>query len=281
MTSLTEKTAIITGPTSGIGRSFALHLAKKGYRLLLIARREDKLSELCRYVEQHYNTKASYLRADLAEEASIAMVEKELSQLPSVDLLINNAGFGVAGHFGEIPLQEQMNMVNVHISSTLRFTYAVLPAMKKQRRGAIINVASLSAFMVLPGNVMYATTKAAMIRFSQTLQTELQYYNIRVQALSPGFTRTDFHASIPRRSEYMQDIPKWLWISPEEVVKASLINLKGRRVICIPGIINKTLYHINKNKVIALLMRKMVGHRLKPLTKHNKAVVDHEAATTS
>jgi short-subunit dehydrogenase len=283
MTNTPFKLAVITGPTSGIGHAFAHKLADNGYHLLLIARSEDKLQQTTQLLKDKYNTQVNYIVADLAEDSDILKVENKLKQLDKIDLLINNAGFGVAGFFMEVSLEEQLKMLNVHITSTIRFSKAVLPAMMRQKKGYIINLASFAAFMELPGSVMYSTTKAAIIKFSQTLQSEVATYGIKVQALSPGFTPTNFHASIKRKAEFVDRVPRFLWTSIQKVVDTSLANLDNDKVICIPGSFNTLLFWMNKTPFLSRLMQHIAAKRQKkqasPATIIAKETIQKTAAT--
>ncbi len=247
-----KKIAIITGPTSGIGEAFAHKLAKQGFHLVLIARRKEKLHELSNQLSNLYNTTVNYIMADLSIESDIKQTEDRLKELPNVDLLINNAGFGIAGFFNDVPLEEQLRMINVHLASTVRFCKAVLPGMIEKQSGAIINVASFAAFMELPGSVMYSTTKAALIKFSQTLHNEVSPLGIKIQALSPGFTPTGFHTAIRRDSSVITNsVPDFLWTSVQKVVDTSLAELNSNSVICIPGKLNSILFWMNKSSLIS------------------------------
>jgi len=251
MHTTTKQLAVITGPTSGIGMAFAHKFASQGYNLLLVARRKQKLLELSNHLSKRYNIKADWISTDLSKEEDIKLIENKLSSLPRVDILVNNAGFGVAGYFMEVALEEQLKMVNVHITSTIRFCKAVIPAMAEAQKGTIINLASFAAFMELPGSVMYSTTKAAVIKFSQALQTEVKSYGIKIQALCPGFTPTSFHSSINRDAEFVKHIPGFLWTSIDSVVETSLSKLNKKRVVCIPGKVNTFVYWMNKVRILS------------------------------
>ncbi|MBS2211451.1 SDR family NAD(P)-dependent oxidoreductase [Carboxylicivirga mesophila] len=264
MTAPNKKIAIITGPTSGIGQAFAIKLAEQGYELLLIARRKEKLVELSSFLSANYNTTINYIVADLSKESDIQQVEQHIHSLQNIHLLINNAGFGIAGYFMEVSMEEQLRMINVHLTSTVRFSKAVLPEMIKQQSGYIINLASFAAFMELPGSVMYATTKAAIIKFSQTLQSEVGRYGIKIQALSPGFTPTSFHSAIDRKAEFVNRVPDFLWTPVEQVVEASLANLNSNKVICIPGTINTLLFWLNKSPLLSRWIQHVATKRQKP-----------------
>jgi len=252
------KLAVITGPTSGIGQTFAMQLADSGYNLVLIARREQLLEKLAERLTSTYQIKVKYLVADLSCEADITRVERYISSLYCIDILVNNAGFGVAGFFIDVAIEEQLRMINVHLTSTIRFCNAAIPAMSRRGKGYIINLASFAAFMELPGSVMYATTKAAVIKFSQVLQSELKDKGIMIQALSPGFTPTSFHSSIRRNTNFVDNIPSFLWTSMEQVVKTSLASVDRQKVICVPGRINAILFWLNRHPVLSGIMQSIV-----------------------
>ncbi|MCU4175027.1 SDR family NAD(P)-dependent oxidoreductase [Carboxylicivirga sp. N1Y90] len=269
--------ALITGPTSGIGKAFAFCLAEQGYDLVLVSRRKNQLKQLANSLLAKYHTHSECVVADLSLENDIARIENYIKSLNQLSLLINNAGFGVGGYFLQVPLAEQMQMVNVHLSSTIRFCRAAIPILAKEKNGSIINVASFSAFMQLPGSVMYTTTKAAVVSFSQTLQLELKPSGIKVQALCPAFTPTSFHASINREVKFVEQIPDYLWIPAEKVVNYSLKSLKRKRVVCVPGFLYQTIYTLNKHPLISALIHRIARPKqqnlktLTPLAKNKEA----------
>lgn len=249
--------ALITGPTSGIGKAFAFRLAEQGYDLVLVSRRKNQLEQLASSLFGKYHTHSECLVADLSLEEDIRRIEQYIKGLKQLSLLVNNAGFGVGGYFLQVPLAEQMQMVNVHLNSTIRFCRAAIPILTKGNNGSIINVASFSAFMHLPGSVMYTTTKAAVVSFSETLQLELKPYGIKVQALCPAFTPTSFHSSINREVKFIEQIPDFLWTPAAKVVDYSLKSLKRRRVICVPGFLYQTLYTLNRYPLLSALIHRI------------------------
>ncbi|MBS2098965.1 SDR family NAD(P)-dependent oxidoreductase [Carboxylicivirga linearis] len=250
--------AVITGPTSGIGKAFAQELANQGYNLVLVARNKPKLQELIRELTDKFNVKIKGVDADLSVAEDIAKVEKVISSLSRIDLLINNAGFGVGGYFIEVPLSKQLDMLTVHLNSTIRFCRAAIPVMANQKvKGNIINVASFAVFIDVPGNVMYSTTKSAVVHFSKTLQCEVKDYNIKIQALCPVFTPTSFHESINRDLSFMKNIPDFFWTPVDDVINSSLNGLHSGSVICIPGRFNKLIYWFNKFPLFSILIQKL------------------------
>jgi short-subunit dehydrogenase len=183
--------AFITGASAGIGATFARQLSERGYDLILVARREDKLREIASQLNTHSET----IAADLNVPADCSRVAKRLSVEPRLELLINNAGFGTLGRFWETDLDGQLRMHQVHVTATVELTHAALKNMVSRGRGAVINVASVAGFSRSPANVSYCATKTWMVAFTEGLSLELRTTGskVRVQALCPGFTYSEFH----------------------------------------------------------------------------------------
>lgn len=223
-------TALITGASSGIGEVFARKLGARGYRLILVARRAERLRELA----QSLPAECELLTADLVTGEGLAQAEKAVSACSDLELLINNAGFGTLGRFWEADIAGQEKMHRLHVIATLRLTHAALQNMVPRKKGAIINVSSVAAFAPSEGNVSYCATKAWMNSFTEGLDIELRGIRspVRVQALCPGFTVTEFHDTLGvDRSK----IPRFLWMKADDVVDASLRGLDRSQVIVIPG----------------------------------------------
>src|SRR5438067_6144229 len=203
--------ALITGASSGIGEVFARKLASRGYDLIVVARREDRLRQLAGELATHVDVVA----ADLAQDEGIAAVERAIRECPSLDLLVNNAGFGTLGRFWQIDVAGQERMHRVHVLATMRLTHAALARMVPQGRGAVISVSSVAAFGQSPGNVSYCATKAWINSFTEGLDLELKSAGspVRVQALCPGFTFSEFHDAMGMSRD---GIPKWLWLRAED-----------------------------------------------------------------
>lgn len=234
-------TALITGASSGLGEMFAHRLAAAGYHLILVARRADRLQTLARALTQHHQIYAEALPADLSKPDDVARVVARLSTQPDLSLLINNAGFGLTGAFARNAIEPQLDMVQVHIETTMRLCRAALPTFFARGVGGIINVSSIMAFLPLPGTVTYAATKAYLNRFSETLQVEVQRQGVVVQALCPGYTHTEFHATPDLRHFKKSDWPAWMWTNADVVVEESLATLGNGDVLCIPGVLNQAL----------------------------------------
>jgi uncharacterized protein len=222
--------ALITGASSGIGAVFAHKLAARGYDLILLARRQDRLLALT----QQLPVKTETLTADLSTEEGIATAERVIRESARLELLVNNAGFGTPGRFWEAPIESQQRMHEVHIMATMRLTHAALAAMVPRGRGGVISVSSVAAFGQSPGNVSYCATKAWINSFTEGLDMELRSLRspVKVQALCPGFTRTEFHETLGMDTG---KIPAWLWLKAEDVVAASLSAFDRGDVIVVPG----------------------------------------------
>lgn len=236
-----QKIALITGASSGLGACFARKLAGRQYNLILVARRRERLAALANELEEAETISAEMLVADLSIPDGVEQVEGRICRLEALDLLVNNAGFGTTGQFARTELPQQLDMIQVHVMATVRLSRAALPGMIARSQGRIINVSSLAAFIPMPGNVTYCATKAYLNSFSRALQVELAGTGVQIQALCPGFTYTEFHNSTEYPQEARNQIPKMLWMSAEAVVEASLNALDKEQVVYIPGLKNRLL----------------------------------------
>lgn len=219
-------TALITGASSGIGAEFARQLTARGYNLILVARREDRLRAI--------SAKAEVLIADLASEAGITAVVQAIHQHPDVDLLVNNAGFGVPGLFWESDIAALIRMHELHIMATMRLTRAALDVMIPRRSGAIINVSSVAGFGQAARSVSYNGTKAWINSFTEGIDMELKAVGspVTIQALCPGFTVTEFQQTAGADTT---TIPGFLWMPADYVVAESLRGLDHGKLFVIPN----------------------------------------------
>jgi short-subunit dehydrogenase len=224
-----SKSALVTGASSGIGEVFARRLFGMGCRLILVARRKDRLDSLATQLGD-----AEVLTADLATDSGLRSVEDRIAAEPELEFLINNAGFGVQGLFHAIPLEVQDRMHYLHIITIERLTHAALGKMVERGKGNIINVSSVAGFLATPFNCSYCATKAWINTFTEGIYLELKAIHspVRIQALCPGFTFSEFHdaAGMDRDT-----IPHSLWMTGEYVVDHSLRGLEHNKVIVIPG----------------------------------------------
>lgn len=257
MEQFTDKVALVTGASSGIGAAFARKLASQGYNLVLVARRKAKLRQLAAELQTQFHVKAEVLVADLSQPSDLERVERRITEITNLDLLVNDAGFGDPGMFVENSPAHIQSIIDVHVVASTRLSRAALPGMIARNTGAIINVSSIGAFTPRPfTEIIYCASKAYLNIFSEGLQAQLvlQGMNIRVQALCPGFTHTEFHDNpIYETQQIKTRIPKWLWMSAEEVVEESLRGLKHGQVICVPGFKNRVIVALARSGLANLL----------------------------
>ncbi len=227
--------ALITGASSGIGEVFARRLAARGYDLILVARRRERLEALAADVHEKHGISAEALAADLAKDEELARVEERIGRAPNLEFLVNNAGIGSLHRFWKEPLEGQDRMHRLHVLATMRLTHEALPVMIARGKGRIVNVSSVSGFMQYIGGVSYASTKAWINSFTEGLHLELAGgdADVRVQALCPGYTYTEFHDVLNLDRKF---VPTSWWMSAESVVDASLAGLERKRWLVVPGL---------------------------------------------
>jgi short-subunit dehydrogenase len=176
--------------------------------------------------------------ADLTLDDDVTRLVGLVAASARLELLVNNAGFGSRGALADASPGRQEAMLRLHTLTPMRLSQAALPVLIRKNRGAIINVSSVAAFLYSPGNVNYCATKAYLTTFSEGLAAELRQTGVRVQALCPGFTHSEFHQ---RMEAEIRTIPKWMWMSSAQVVRGSLRNLRRRSVVYVPGLRYKLL----------------------------------------
>jgi len=235
---MTQKTprpvAVVTGASSGIGEEFARQLASRGYDLVLVARRADRLAALAERIRVTHEVECVPFGADLANpEAREHLCSALAPERERIEVLVNNAGFGTHGFFNETDLERELEMIDVNCAAPVHLTKRLLPWMQERRRGYIVNVASLSAFTPGPVMAMYFATKGFLLSFSEALWEECRDTGVVVTALCPGPVRTEFQGtaglSPKARSSGTAPVPV------EEVVLRAIEGmLAGKRVI-IPG----------------------------------------------
>jgi short-subunit dehydrogenase len=228
-------TTLITGASSGIGEAFARRLAERGDNLLLVARSEDKLINLCNELGRVKSIHAQYFAIDLSQPESPARLfaETEKRNL-QIELLINNAGFGSMGEFATLPLRTELNMIDLNVRALVELTHLFLQPMRARKSGQILNVASTASFQPVPYMTTYAATKAFVLSFSEALWEENRAYGIEVMALCPGVTETGFFAA-----SKMDRPPARASQTPEEVVDTALRAIRRRKSQVISGWTNK------------------------------------------
>ncbi len=243
--------ALITGASAGLGAEFARQLARRGHRLVLAARRTERLQALA---DELGNARA--VNADLARPGAAAELISDIEQAgETVDLLVNNAGFGLHGRIADLDAARQREMIDLNCGASLDLTRAVLPAMIERKSGAILNVASTAAFQPGPGMAVYFATKAFVLSLTEALHEEVKPHGIRVAALCPGPTKTEFGEVAGFAGNGVFD--RWS-MDCETVVSAGLSGLDRNRAVIIPGAINKTGV-VSTRLAPRALVRKIAG----------------------
>jgi hypothetical protein len=230
----------VTGASSGIGAAYAKALAARGYDLALVARRQDRLQQLAEEISQKYRVNCTVLGADLTRDTELRRVEEFLARAANLQLLVNNAGFGTKERFCEAPVEKQDAMHRLHVLAIMRLTHAALRNLVARGQGAIVNVSSVAAFVPRPGSTSYYATKAWINCFTEGLCLELKVAGspVRVQAVCPGFTITEFHDVL---GFDRKEIPEAWWMAAEDVVEASLEGLERDKLFVVPGLRYKLL----------------------------------------
>lgn len=240
--------AMVTGASAGIGAEFCRQLAARGYRLVMVARREERMQELARELAQKHRTQTHIITADLALPGAPAELCRRLDEEGiTVDFLVNNAGYGVPGKLTSVPWQTHADFMNVMVNSVCELCWRLVPAMQQQRRGFIINVASVAALVPsAAGHTLYGASKAFLVRFSESLAAEGAPDDVRISALCPGFTYSEFHDVTGTRDQVSQ-MPAWLWLQAPDVVRYGIdaVVRDKPRVVAIPGRVYRFLVWLN------------------------------------
>ena len=234
------KVTLITGASSGIGEAFARKLAAEKHNLVVVARSENKLHELCDELMLKHKITAHYITADLTDfEADKRIFEETENHRMEVNWLINNAGFGSMGDFAELKLDHELEMISLNVMALVALTHRYLPKMRELKKGVIINVSSSASFQPIPFMATYAATKAFVTSFSEAIAEENRPFGITVTALCPGPTDTNFFnasKAVPFSAKGMQ--------TSEEVVEVALNAVKRGKSSVISGFPNKIGAHL-------------------------------------
>jgi short-subunit dehydrogenase len=232
-----SKTVLITGASSGIGAAFARRLAADGYDLILTGRRKENLDSVAAEIRTRHQRKVDVLVGDLTDPKHLVTLEELIRSTP-VEFLVNNAGYGMKKHFVEEDIQQPDRMVSVHITAPLHLIRAAIPGMMERKSGTIINLSSIAGFAPTATDPTYGASKIFLTQFTESLYLVLHQHGIRLQALCPGFTWTNFHEKlgIPVSEQTPRGILRWM--TAERVVNASMRALERNIVVCIPGFLN-------------------------------------------
>lgn len=246
-------TALVTGATSGIGRAFARRLAAEGHDMILVARDGERLRELAQRLEDRHGARVEVLPADLSDPAAREPVERRAADPERpVDVLINNAGYGTSGAFWDIPGERLHEQLELNAGAVLGLTRAAAAVMRERGSGDIVNVSSVSGFFPVSGST-YSATKSYVTTLSQGLSTALAGSGVRVLALCPGFTQTEFHE---RAGLEMGKLPRAFWLQADRVVHEALSDLRGGKAVSIPGLQYKALVALGR--LIPAKLQRMV-----------------------
>ena len=250
--------AVVTGASSGIGLVFARELARRGYAVLAVARRQDRLEALAADAAAH-GYRVEPLTADLATDQGLSSLVGRLRELAPIALLVNNAGVATAGDFHAAALTDQVGSVRLNVDAVVRLTYQVLPPMLRERRGAIINVASVVAFQPFPHFAVYAASKAFVLSFTEAVAEEVRGSGVRILAICPGAARTEITV-FAHNDGLLGTFPS---LTPEEIVGTALGAVAAGRVVKIVGWANRVLVFMNRVMPRAAI-RRVMGAVAKP-----------------
>ncbi|MFE6905160.1 SDR family NAD(P)-dependent oxidoreductase [Streptomyces erythrochromogenes] len=252
-------TVLITGASAGLGAAFARGFAAKGCDLVLVARDKDRLDDVAGALAREYGTACEVLPADLLDAGGLAAVAERLAERARpVDILVNNAGFGLPAPFPYSPVEDEERMLDLLVKVPLRLTHAALPGLRERRRGAVVNVSSVAG--LLPTGT-YGAAKAWVTAFSESLRVDMEPYNVRVMAVVPGFTRTEFQERAGMDVSALRDA---VWLEPEAVVEQALRDLALRRPVSITGRRYRAYALAARHLPRAFVARKMARKRRAP-----------------
>ena len=256
--------ALVTGASAGIGAAFARGLAAQGCALALTARRSERLQALATELAQAHGTRCEILTADLADPAAPANLCAQLDARGiGIDLLINNAGYGIPGTFDASSWPRHADFIQVMMTAPTELAHRLLPGMHARGWGRIINVASLAG--LVPGtaaHTLYGASKAYLIRFSQSLGQENASRGVHVCALCPGFTWSEFHDVSGARAQVAR-LPIWMWMDAARVVREGLAAVERGELVYVPGRVNrsiKTLFKLLPDRLALALIARRAHH---------------------
>lgn len=246
-------TALITGASSGLGEQFAYALGSEKYDLVLTARREERLRAVADQARANGAGKVEIIAADLAQRGTAEGIFRrlEIAQIP-VDYLVNNAGFGTNGRFDRMPLERELEEIDLNVSALIALTRLFLPAMVARNRGTIINIASTAAFQAVPYMSTYAATKAFVLNFTEGIAGELAGTGVKILAFCPGPVRTEFQSVAKNEKAY---VPSFVYEDAKTVVARAIAAAASGRTVFISGALNFTMAQLTRIAPRALINR--------------------------
>ena len=250
-----DKTALITGASAGLGQEFAHQLAARGYSLVLVARREQRLKALASQLRDAHSVAVTPFVLDLTDPDGPATLCSELQRLGiDVDYLVNNAGAAGPDLLLDRDWLAHRAYIELMMTATAALTHLLVPGMVERGKGRVLNVASMAGRLMRANDTTYGPSKAWMIAHSEALANTLRGSGVRVLALCPGFVRTEFHAD-PALHELRDSIPSWLWYSAEVVVREGLAAIERGRVVYVSGRIYRWLDPLTQSVLTRWLLR--------------------------
>ncbi|CAB4330476.1 MAG: SDR family NAD(P)-dependent oxidoreductase [Actinobacteria bacterium] len=228
MTSHYRGTAVITGASAGIGREYAIELAQRGMDVVLVARDQQRLSDLAESIRAMSNVRVEILVADLSDRVDTDKICQRVAE-PDIALVINNAGFGLNQTFVDSDISDEQRLLDVLVTSVLRISHAALPGLIARGNGGLINVSSIAGWMT---SGTYSAAKSWLTTFSQSLFLQCRGSGVHVIAVCPGFTRTEFQTRAKMSTE---TIPSWMWLEARDVVLASLQDFDKQHPVSVAG----------------------------------------------
>ena len=257
---MNPRTVLITGASSSIGEAFAEVFAAEGFDLVITARREERLMAVADRLRTQHGSHVEVIAVDLSGHDAPARLCDEIARRGLVvDALVNNAGYGVPGTFAASPWARQAALLQVMVVALAELTHRLLPGMVNRGYGRIVNVASLAAFVPAPaGHTLYAACKAFVVKFSESLASEVTRSGVHVTALCPGFTRSEFH-DVTGTRDAVRELPSWLWMDATQVAREGFDAVMAGTPIHVTGRINRaiaTLARYVPNRVLVALGRR-------------------------
>lgn len=261
--------ALVTGASAGLGREFARQLAALDYHLVLVARRADRLHALASELRSEHGTACLVLPADLGQPEAVREIVAQLGRENIfVEFLVNNAGYGVPGRFTEVGWPTHREFLQVMVATVCELTWQLLPAMQERGRGHVVNVASVAGLVPgTEGHTLYGASKSFLIKLSQSLSLENRRYGVKVSALCPGFTYTEFH-DVAGTRELVGKLPDFMWQNAEEVVRFGIesVTRAKPRVVAIPGHLYPCIVWLgNTLPVLGNYLNRRVARRFRKL----------------
>ena len=264
---MTRRLALVTGASAGIGAAFARRLAAAGHDLVLSARRVERLEALADELRARHGVEALVAPADLsAPHGARTLLDQAAAHGRAVDVLINNAGYGLPGAFAKTRWADQQAFLQLMVTAPCELAHGLIAPMVERRYGRIVNVASVAGLIPgAAGHTLYAGAKSLMIKFSQSLHLEAAPHGVHVTALCPGFTYSEFHDANGSRARVNAATPIWAWLQADRVAEDGWAAVEANRPICIPGAVYKVICGVARlvPDGLALAVMKAQGPRFR------------------